>query len=68
MQGKSRFVRLGDLDEGQDKKFLSEGWEDKEGEFVQGWVESVGGGWVADQVSSERMGVCGVRVLEMGKG
>jgi len=49
VRGKSRWVKLADLAEGEDKKFLSEGWE--EGEHVQSWAESVGGGWVADQVS-----------------
>ena len=48
VKGKSRWVKLSDID---DDDFLKKGWDDKEGEHVQGYVESKGGGWTADQVS-----------------
>ena len=34
----------------QDNEWLKKGWLEPEGEFVQSYVESVGGGWTADQV------------------
>lgn len=34
-----------------DDDFLKKGYDDLEGEHVQSWVESKGGGWTADQVS-----------------
>ncbi|MCJ1481023.1 hypothetical protein MMC06_001179 [Schaereria dolodes] len=51
VKGKSRWAKLNGLErdkEGDD--WLSRGWEDADGEFVQAYVESVGGGWTADQV------------------
>lgn len=50
VSGKSRWVKLADVD---DDKFLKEGFDDMEGEHVQSWVESKGGGWTADQVSQD---------------
>lgn len=47
LKGKSRWVKLGDVD---DDAFLKEGWDDMEGEHVQAYVESDGNGWTADQV------------------
>ncbi|KAL8774784.1 MAG: hypothetical protein Q9209_000723 [Squamulea sp. 1 TL-2023] len=47
VKGKSRWVKLNDVD---DDEFLKKGWDDLEGEHVQGYVESEGGGWTADQV------------------
>lgn len=47
VKGKSRWVKLGDVD---DDEFLKTGWDDLEGEHVQSYVESDGGGWTADQV------------------
>ncbi|KAL8682408.1 MAG: hypothetical protein Q9186_001529 [Xanthomendoza sp. 1 TL-2023] len=47
VKGKSRWVKLSDVD---DDDFLKKGWDDLEGEHVQGYVESNGGGWTADQV------------------
>ncbi|KAI4110236.1 MAG: hypothetical protein LQ345_007036 [Seirophora villosa] len=47
VNGKSRWVKLEDVN---DDAFLKEGWEDLQGEHVQGWVESKGGGWTADQL------------------
>ncbi|KAL9018946.1 MAG: hypothetical protein Q9185_003780 [Variospora sp. 1 TL-2023] len=47
VKGKSRWVKLKDVD---DDDFLKTGWDGgEEGEYVQGYVESVGGGWTADQ-------------------
>ena len=39
-----------DLDNDDDKEWLSKGWDDPEGEHVQSYVESEGGGWTANQV------------------
>ncbi|KAI4123000.1 MAG: hypothetical protein LQ338_005508 [Usnochroma carphineum] len=47
VKGKSRWVRLGDVD---DDDFLKTGYDDMKGEHVQSYVESKGGGWTADQV------------------
>ncbi|KAI4138678.1 MAG: hypothetical protein LQ341_004557 [Variospora aurantia] len=47
VKGKSRWVKLKDVD---DDAFLKTGWDGGEDEeYVQGYVESVGGGWTADQ-------------------
>ncbi|KAL8753884.1 MAG: hypothetical protein Q9184_005283, partial [Pyrenodesmia sp. 2 TL-2023] len=46
VRGKSRWAKLADVD---DDKFLKEGFDDMEGDHVQSWVESKGGGWTADQ-------------------
>ncbi|CAF9933273.1 MAG: hypothetical protein HETSPECPRED_008583 [Heterodermia speciosa] len=52
VKGKSRWVKVEDLEDDDDKKWLSHGWDDGgEGEHVQSYVESVGGGWTANQVS-----------------
>ena len=52
-KGKSRWMKLGDLDEGPDKEWLSKGWLDEDGgEHVQAWVENEGNGWKAEQVSA----------------
>ena len=51
VKGKSRWVKVKDLDDDDDKEWLSTGWDDPEGEHVQSYVESVGGGWTANQVS-----------------
>ena len=48
VKGKSRWVKLDDVD---DDEWLKTGWDDLEGEHVQSYVESIGGGWTADQVS-----------------
>ena len=53
MKGKSRWVKVADLPDDDDKEWLSKGWDD-DGEHVQSYVESVGNGWTANQVS------CGV--------
>lgn len=47
LKGRSRWVKLGDVD---DDKFLKEGWDDLEGEHVQSYVENGEKGWTADQV------------------
>ncbi|KAL8818090.1 MAG: hypothetical protein Q9223_003203 [Gallowayella weberi] len=47
VKGKSCWVKLSDVD---DDEFLKTGWDDLEGEHIQGYVESKGGGWTADQV------------------
>ncbi|KAL8704770.1 MAG: hypothetical protein Q9201_002080 [Fulgogasparrea decipioides] len=48
VRGKSRWVKLSNVD---DDDFLKKGYDDMEGEHVQSYVESKGGGWTADQVS-----------------
>ncbi|KAL8635081.1 MAG: hypothetical protein Q9228_007394 [Teloschistes exilis] len=47
VKGKSRWVKLVGID---DHEFLKEGYDDLEGEHVQGYVESKNGGWTVDQV------------------
>ena len=47
MKGRSRWVKLEDIDEDD---FLKTGFDDMEGEHVQALAESVGNGWTADQV------------------
>lgn len=47
VKGRSRWIRLADVD---DDVFLKTGFDDAEGEHVQAWAESEGGGWTADQV------------------
>lgn len=44
-------MKVKDLDDDDDKQWLSKGWDDPEGEHVQSYVESVGNGWTANQVS-----------------
>ena len=46
VHGKSRYTKLEDVEDAD--RYLREGWE--EGEVVEGFVESVGGGWMARQV------------------
>lgn len=49
--GKSRWVDLKKLEGGGSQEFLRTGWLDEgRGVVVQSWVESVGGGWTAEQV------------------
>lgn len=48
VKGRSRWVKLEDVD---DDEFLKKGYDDMEGEHVQGWVENKGRGWTANQVS-----------------
>lgn len=48
VKGKSRWAKLKEVD---DHEFLKEGYDDLEGEHVQGYVESKSGGWTVDQVS-----------------
>ncbi|KAI9850731.1 MAG: hypothetical protein M1830_006964 [Pleopsidium flavum] len=51
VRGKSRWVGLGELEKGGMEEFLRTGWTDEGGgAVVQSWVESVGGGWTAEQV------------------
>lgn len=62
MRGRSHFVKLGELDQGEDTEFLKKGFEEGkvkdggqgngegEGQVIHSWAESVGGGWVANQV------------------
>lgn len=47
MKGKSRWVKLADVD---NDEFLKTGWDDMEGKHIQSYVESNGNGWTADQV------------------
>ena len=47
LKGRSRWVKLGDVD---DDAFLKEGYDDMEGEHVQSYVENEEKGWTADQV------------------
>ena len=52
VRGKSRFVKLDNLERGKEgDDWLKKGWEDENGEFIQSYVESVDNGWTADQVS-----------------
>ncbi|KAL8627968.1 hypothetical protein Q9189_006347 [Teloschistes chrysophthalmus] len=46
VKGKSRWAKLKEVD---DHEFLKEGYDDLEGEHVQGYVESKSGGWTVDQ-------------------
>ncbi|KAL2041348.1 hypothetical protein N7G274_005730 [Stereocaulon virgatum] len=47
VKGRSRWVKLGDVD---DDEFLKVGYDDLEGEHVQAWAENVEKGWTADQI------------------
>lgn len=47
VKGKSRWIKLKDIDEDD---FLKTGYDDMEGEHVQALAESIGNGWTADQV------------------
>ncbi|KAL8934999.1 MAG: hypothetical protein Q9211_004935 [Gyalolechia sp. 1 TL-2023] len=49
VKGKSRWVKLSDID---DDDYLKTGYDDLEGEHVQAWTEGKKGGWTANQVSS----------------
>lgn len=50
-KGKSRWVKLHDLEEGPDKEWFSQGWlEEDGGEHVQAWVTNEKNGWTAVQV------------------
>ncbi|KAI4255241.1 MAG: hypothetical protein LQ352_002685 [Teloschistes flavicans] len=48
VKGKSRWAKLAEV---EDHEWLKEGYDDLEGEHVQSYVESQGGGWTVDQVS-----------------
>ena len=53
VKGKSRWVELENYksETGKGDDFLKGGWLVEEGgKMVQSWVESVGGGWTAEQV------------------
>lgn len=53
MKGRSRWVDVAGFksEGGKGEAFLKGGWlVEGEGRGVQSWVESVGGGWVAEQV------------------
>ncbi|KAF6240176.1 hypothetical protein HO173_001786 [Letharia columbiana] len=47
VKGKSRWIKLADIDEDD---FLKTGYDDMEGEHVQALAESLDNGWTADQV------------------
>lgn len=47
VDAQARWVKLADVD---DDAFLKTGWDDLEGEHVQGYVTSKTNGWTADQV------------------
>lgn len=47
VDAQARWVKLADVD---DDDFLKSGWDDLEGEHVQGYVKSKTNGWTADQV------------------
>ncbi len=47
VNGQARWVKLADVD---DDEFLKIGWDDLEGDHVQGYVVSEESGWTADQV------------------
>lgn len=47
VNAQARWVKLGDVD---DDDFLKTGWDDLEGEHVQGYAESLTNGWTANQV------------------
>ncbi len=49
VKGKSRWVKLSDVDEDE---FIKTGFDDLEGEHVQAYVESKDNGWTANQVSA----------------
>lgn len=61
MKGKSRWIKLEDVD---DDEFLKTGWDDMEGEHIQGYVESNTNGWTADQVSFLTFVRTGNRIVE----
>lgn len=51
-KGRSRWIKVEDLEEGPDKEWLSKGWLDEDGgDHVQSWVENEVNGWTAEQVS-----------------
>ncbi|KAL9604795.1 MAG: hypothetical protein Q9219_000243 [cf. Caloplaca sp. 3 TL-2023] len=50
VKGKSRWVKLSDVD---DDDYLKTGFDDMEGEHVQAWIEDKGGEWTANQVSRD---------------
>lgn len=55
VKGRSRMLKLTELaddttPDAEDRKWLSEGWEDAAGDFIQSWAESVTNGWNANQV------------------
>ncbi|KAL2357696.1 hypothetical protein BJ546DRAFT_323271 [Cryomyces antarcticus] len=48
LKGRARWIKLGDVDDA----FLKGGWarEIVDGEAIEGYVESIGNGWTADQI------------------
>ncbi|KAL8830506.1 MAG: hypothetical protein Q9170_005709 [Blastenia crenularia] len=49
VKGKSRWVRLADVD---DDDYLKTGYDDLEGEHVQSWTQSKKGDWTTNQVDT----------------
>lgn len=60
VKGKSRWVKLDDVD---DDEFLKKGFEDMEGEHIQAYAESNDNGWTANQVSGS-VGLCGWALVD----
>ena len=55
-KGKSRWVKMTDLEKGPDREWLTKGWLDEnEGEHVQAYVINEEVGWTAEQVSSHTL-------------
>ena len=52
LKGRCRWVRLADLQDGEDVGFLREGWIEEKGEdeHVEALVQSLGAGWTANHV------------------
>lgn len=51
-RGKSRWVKLEDVDKGSDRDWFTKGWLDEnDGKHVQSYVTNEKGGWTAEQVS-----------------
>lgn len=53
VKGRTKWIKLSELkDDGGDEAFLKKYWDDseKDGEFVDSYVESQGNGWTAHQV------------------
>jgi hypothetical protein len=46
VRGHSRYVKLSEIED----SYLREGWENSDGEFVEGYVESAKDGWSAQQI------------------
>lgn len=52
------------MEDVDDDEFLKTGWDDMEGEHIQGYVESNTNGWTADQVSFLTFVRTGNRIVE----